>query len=94
MYVDDVIIGVNNENQAYEFYKDSKSLMKCGGFNLRKYVTNSATLQDLIDNDKASQKNAKKAAVVLQKKTYTKSIVGNTTVIGSSEHKVWEYAGM
>lgn len=42
MYVDGVITGVEDEEKAYEFYKDSKSLMKTGGFKIYNQLKQSA----------------------------------------------------
>ena len=48
-YVDDIVSGAGNEEDAYQLYKESKDLLKQGGFNLRKFVTNSCQLQEKID---------------------------------------------
>ncbi len=57
-YIDDIAYGVENENQAYQLYPESKSLFKSGGFNLRKFVTNLTSLQTKINQQEASQPNA------------------------------------
>lgn len=49
LYVDDVVSGAQDEEQAEAFYLESKRILKEGGFNLRKFVTNSSTLQRKID---------------------------------------------
>ena len=49
-YVDDVVM---DEEQAYEFYRGSKELLLAGSFNLRKFVTNSRSLQAKIDKGEA-----------------------------------------
>ena len=43
-YVDDIVTRAHNEQQAYQLYLDAKELFRRGGFNLRKLVTNSASL--------------------------------------------------
>lgn len=51
-YVDDIISiisGAKDEQQAYQLYLQSKGILKDGGFNLRKFVTNSGPLQQRID---------------------------------------------
>ena len=48
-YVDDVIIGEEVEEEAFEPYVQSKPIFREGGFNLRKFLTNSRYLQKLID---------------------------------------------
>ena len=50
-YVDDFISGVHTEDEGFMLYQKAKELMKAGGFNLRKWKTNSATLQGRINED-------------------------------------------
>ena len=57
MYVDDVSFGANCEDDTYELYLRS---MAEGSFNLRKYVTMSASLQQKInDKERDATVNAK-----------------------------------
>ena len=44
IYVDDLAYGADAEDLAYELYCESKSLLREGGFNLRKFVTNATHL--------------------------------------------------
>ena len=53
-YVDEVVTGANDEDQAHILYETSKQVVKEGGFNLRKFHTNSTLLQIRIDNEGAS----------------------------------------
>ena len=48
-YVDNVVTGAPNEGAAFTLYSDSNALMKKGGFNLRKFITNCPALQDRIN---------------------------------------------
>ena len=41
VYIDNVVCGADNEEEAYEFYKGAKQLLLKGSINLRKFVTNS-----------------------------------------------------
>ena len=50
-YVDDVVTGARDEEQAYTLYETSKKILHRGGFNLRKFCTNSTLLQMKIDRD-------------------------------------------
>ena len=50
-YVDDFISGVHTEDEGFTLYQKAKELMRAGGFNLRKWKTNSATLQGRINED-------------------------------------------
>uniref|UniRef100_A0A1X7SND0 Reverse transcriptase domain-containing protein n=1 Tax=Amphimedon queenslandica TaxID=400682 RepID=A0A1X7SND0_AMPQE len=58
LYVDDVVCGARTEESAFEFYLESKMLFKEGGFNLRKFVTNSESLRVKIkEHEKSSTSN-------------------------------------
>ena len=48
-YVDDVVAGAMDENSALKLYEESKQVLQEGGFNLRKFTTNSPQLQKVID---------------------------------------------
>ena len=47
-YVDDIITGADSEDEALNLYVDAKSVFRQGGFNLRKFSTNSPQLQQSI----------------------------------------------
>ena len=49
MYVDDMVCGSDTNREAYQLYLESKDMMGRGGFNLRKFITNSIDLQRRID---------------------------------------------
>jgi len=49
LYVDDLVCGANNEEEAYDLFRSSKEILKRGSFNLRKFTTNSQRLQSMID---------------------------------------------
>ena len=49
LYVDDVTYGADSVEEAFVLYTKSKLWLKEGGFNLRKFVTNSSMLQRKID---------------------------------------------
>ena len=51
MYVDDVAFGADSDDLAYELYVNSKTILKEGGFNLRKFLTNSTDLRRKIEED-------------------------------------------
>ena len=50
-YVDDIVFGADDVNQAYILCKKSKEVLRSGGFNLRKFATNSSHLQEKIDKE-------------------------------------------
>ena len=44
-YIDDVIAGAASEDEAFDLYTQAKEILQHGGFNLRKFQTNSRHLQ-------------------------------------------------
>ena len=48
--MDDVNAGVDNVKEGEEFYKESKQLFKGAALTLRKWVSNSVELQEVIDD--------------------------------------------
>ena len=48
LYVDDIVGGAQSEEEAYQLYLTSKKIVKQGGFNIRKFTTNSSSLQQRI----------------------------------------------
>ena len=47
-YMDDFVGGVTSDNDGVQMYQAAKRILKEGGFNLRKWYTNSAILQEKI----------------------------------------------
>jgi hypothetical protein len=45
LYVDDLPTGAASEEKAFEIYESTKRVMKCGGFNLPKWKSNSKVLR-------------------------------------------------
>ena len=43
--MDDVISGATSEEDAYVLYSESEKLLRTAGFDLRKFASNSATVQ-------------------------------------------------
>ena len=53
-YVDDFISGVCADDGGFNLYQKAKEIMRAGGFNLRKWKTNSPTLQKRINEAERS----------------------------------------
>ena len=49
IYVDDIIAGATSMDAALKFYRESKNILKKGGFNFCKFRTNLPQLQIAID---------------------------------------------
>lgn len=54
LYVDDLVSGGATEQEAFEVYKSSKWILQRGGFNLRKWNTNSTALRGMIQQSESS----------------------------------------
>ena len=59
MYVDDILSGERDEEQAYNLYLKSKDILKEGGSNLHKFMTNVPSLQLRIDEPEKQLLEAK-----------------------------------
>ena len=86
IYVDDIVSGVQDDKDAILMYKQSKSLFKAGGFNLRKFVTNSKHIQEKIDQEEGITNTI--LATTSSDETYTKSTLGMTQIPLDGEQKV------
>ena len=52
LYADDLSCGVNDAEEAFEIYRQSKEIMSEGGFNLRKWKSNDkALLQKISEHE-------------------------------------------
>ena len=97
-YVDDIITGASDEDQAYHIYQASKEILKEGGFNLRKFCSNSAMLQMRIDVDEACGQQPASTTTHTEEaeETYISSILGPCQEMHSGERKVlgiwWDIA--
>ena len=99
LYVDDIVSGAQDEQQAYQFYTEAKMIFRAGGFNLRKFVTNCQAIQHKIDveegvRDPTAQPSPK--VICSPEETYSKSTLGMSQLFQSGEQKVlglrWEVA--
>ena len=89
-YVDDVITGANDEEEAYQLYLESKSIFKEGGFNLRKFVTNVDTLQQKIAEKVGSVHFSidDQSLVGPSDETYAKATLVTAQPLHSGEQKI------
>ena len=97
LYVDDVVSGAQDEDQAETFYLKSKQILREGGFNLRKFVTNSKSLQQRIDDcEGVTTHEIPPHTVSHLEESYTKSMLGTTQPNQPGEQKVlgvrWDVA--
>ncbi|KAL5475814.1 hypothetical protein EMCRGX_G025680 [Ephydatia muelleri] len=80
IYVDDVTFGACSVNEAFELYTKSKSYLAEGGFNLRKFTSNSTELMKCIDVNEREQSAAlskdTERALVEEDRSYVKDTIG------------------
>jgi len=97
IYVDDITYGASDEEAAFNL--KSKKVLAEGGFNLRKFVSNSQSLQSHIEASEecglARGNSSSDSRVVEEDKTYTKDILGRTQSNEDGEQKIlgvkWNY---
>ena len=63
-YVDDFTTGTQTVDKGFDIYKKAKQLMKEGGFNLRKWKTNSKILQDKIHLAETEDSEAREVRIL------------------------------
>ena len=75
LYVDDVVTGAKDEEEVYRLYLESKGILQEGGFNLRKFVTNTDSLQRKINEkeESACSLHDDQSSVGPSDETYTKA---------------------
>ena len=85
LYVDDLLTGEDNDERAFTVYQKSKKIMASGGFNLRKWNSNSPTLLKSIQVSESSQEQrpTDNGTTAEDDESYAKS----STTLGNSELK-------
>ena len=84
-YVDDIISGGHTEDEAFELYMESKKIFREGGFNLRKFKTNSKCLQERIDIQERPNSDS---SPLQDEPTYSETTLGASQPPTIEEHKV------
>ena len=79
LYVDDFVGGDDSDNSVFEMYENLKSSFKNGGFNMRKWVSNSKVLQERIEQSESkshqvSSRFVKEHPVQEEDETYSSSL--------------------
>ena len=102
LYVDDFVSGAESDERALDIYKGSKQIMRSGGFNLRKWSSNSENLIKCIDafedGSEATGTENTKSDVVQEDLSFIKTTIGTeSTVTEPTQVKVlgmaWDTAG-
>ena len=92
LYVDDFVSGAETEETAFKLYMNAKNIMAEGGFNLRKWNSNSRTLVQSINNTEVctTKSDSEKITRVAEEDlSYAKTTVSQeTNVIEDKQAKV------
>ena len=87
LYVDDFNGGKDSVPEAFQLYTKVKSRMKEGGFNLRKWISNSEKLMQWIDHEEGVP-IMEASTVSEEDKTYTQTQLGANNSSISCERKI------
>jgi hypothetical protein len=92
-YVDDLVTGEESVDESFHIYKRSKQIMAEGGFNLRKWNSNSQALMKQIEthelakrgderskNDKATQDQRRVSSHTSEEESYAKLTTGHNAI--------------
>ena len=79
-YVDDLVSGCRNADEAFTLYQKASERMKEGGFRLRKWKTNDATLAEKIEKSERKKVEIKKEES--DENTYAKETLGQSNSTG------------
>ena len=81
LYIDDLNSGCTTVEEAFDLFVKSKKIMSQGGFNLRKWCSNSQELRSLIKDGKSSGPSEGSGCTpevnIQEDMTYTKATLGN-----------------
>ena len=81
IFVDDVVCGAKKDEDAYHLFLQSKQNLREGGFNLRKFITNSKVLQHQIDQ-------VEEIHQLVEEENYTQITLGRSQRAAEQERKV------
>lgn len=90
-YVDDFSSGGKEETEAFFMYQEVKSCLTLGGFNMRKWASNSDKLMDMITKEETvNEQNTSPEDVCREDESFAKISVGGLDEVDNlkGEHKV------
>ena len=90
LYVDDVSAGGNTVDETFEFYQQSKRIMKEGNFNLRKWHSSSSELSKKIASaeEKESRKSVENPQISEEDETFTSTTIGKNVLLANTTQKI------
>jgi len=92
LYVDDLASGAEDEEQAFQMFAMSKEILKEAGFNLRKFYSNSMTLQARVNPNEnpLKKENTKPESADIEEleESYSSSTLGRGQKLHRGKQKV------
>ena len=76
IYVDDLTFGADSEDKAYSLFVKSKARLAEAGFNLRKFLSNSTSLQSQVDSHEQQHQQNTPTPVEEEDQSYAKRALG------------------
>ena len=89
-YIDDIVTGADNEEEAFQLFTESREILKERGFNLWKFCSNSTLLQMKVDG----QGTMDHSASTYTDESYTHSTLGRGQSVRSGRGRCLDSAGM
>ena len=80
LFVDDFLGGTDSVEEGFKLYKTSKTIMNSGSFRLRKWVSNSPELSELICNEENTEIERHNTKIIEDDQTFTKESFGPKTI--------------
>ena len=82
LYVDDLTTGSKNEEEGWHLYEKSNKMLKEGGFELRKWESNSTKLSTKINSAEKTQNEPVTNQKILEDtRSYTETVSNNATIV-------------
>lgn len=86
IYVDDVVFGAEDEENAYKLYRESKEILGSGSFNLRKFTSSCPLLQARINKAEGVETPSQMQGDLDE--TFAKTTLGGAPPTKKSEQKI------
>ena len=89
IYVDDIVSGADDVNDAYDLYTKAKCILQDGGFNLKKLTSNSASLANRANEPSLKEACPVSSQVAEDNETYADNVLGDKqTTVAQDHHRV------
>ena len=82
--MDDIITGADTEEEAFDLYTQSKDIFCRGGFNLRKFISNSWELQQQINYNEGTRQCSQSET----EDSYADATLGVTPTLNAGKRKI------